>query len=205
MKQTVQAGRSQRSYQTTSPCVPLCTYNKVMNPYCLSQFSKSSPALSRAATAASQKTGAARAPQGRRAQRALRGFTLIELLVVLAILTLLVGLVGPRVLNQLGGAKSQTAGVQIADFEKALEIYRLDTGRFPSTAEGLGALISRPASNPTGWNGPYLRGNSVPVDPWGNPYRYTYPTPQGGFEILSLGADNAPGGTGENADVRNSQ
>ena len=134
-----------------------------------------------------------------------RGFTLIELLVVLAILTLLIGLVGPRVLNQLGGAKSQTASVQIADFEKALELYRLDTGRFPSTSEGLAALMVKPPSNPPGWNGPYLRGSTVPVDPWGQPYRYTYPGAQGSFEILSLGADNAPGGTGENSDLRNAQ
>ena len=129
-----------------------------------------------------------------------RGFTLIELLVVLAILTLLAGLVGPRVLNQLGGAKSKTAGVQIADLEKSLELFKLDVGRYPTTDEGLDALVKRPASI-NGWTGPYLKGG-VPTDPWGHPYRYASPGPNGGIEILSLGADGAPGGDGENADIR---
>ena len=132
-----------------------------------------------------------------------RGFTLIELLVVLAILTLLAGLVGPRVLNQLGGAKSKTAVVQIADIDKALEIYKLDLGRYPTNEEGLAALMKRPGSAP-GWNGPYLKGDALPTDPWGNAFRYANPGPNGGVEILSLGADNAPGGEGENADIRNS-
>lgn len=130
-----------------------------------------------------------------------RGFTLIELLVVLAILTLLAGLVGPRVLNQLGGAKSKTAGVQIADLDKSLELFKLDVGRYPTTEEGLEALVKRPGSV-SGWTGPYLKGN-VPSDPWGHPYRYANPGPNGGLEILSLGADGAPGGEGEDADVRN--
>jgi general secretion pathway protein G len=129
------------------------------------------------------------------------GFTLIELLVVLAILTLLASLVGPRVLGQLGGAKSKTAALQISDFEKSLEIFKLDVGRFPTSKEGLDALASRPASL-AGWNGPYLKGG-VPVDPWGKPYIYTSPSTNGGIEILTLGADGAPGGDGENADVRN--
>lgn len=133
-----------------------------------------------------------------------RGFTLIELLVVLAILTLLAGLVGPRVLNQLGGAKSKTAGVQIADIEKALDLFKLDVGRFPSNEEGLNGLVTKPGSA-SNWNGPYLKGGSVPADPWGHPYRYANPGPSGGVEILSLGADGAPGGDGENADVRNQQ
>jgi general secretion pathway protein G len=132
-----------------------------------------------------------------------RGFTLIELLVVLAILTLLAGLVGPRVLGQLGGAKSKTASVQIADIEKSLELYKLDVGRFPSTEEGLQALSAKPA-NANGWNGPYMKGG-VPNDPWGKPYKYTSPAPGGGIEILSLGADGAPGGDGENADLKNQQ
>lgn len=130
-----------------------------------------------------------------------RGFTLIELLVVLAILTLLAGLVGPRVLNQLGGAKSKTAGVQIADLDKSLELFKLDVGRYPTTEEGLEALVTRPGSV-NGWTGPYLKGG-VPTDPWGKPYKYANPGPNGGIEILSLGADAAPGGEGENADVRN--
>ena len=121
-----------------------------------------------------------------------RGFTLIELLVVLAILTLLAGLVGPRVLGQLGGAKSKTAGVQIADLDKSLELFKLDVGRYPTTEEGLDALVKRPGSV-NGWSGPYLKGG-VPSDPWGRPYKYTNPGPNGGIEILSLGADGAAGG-----------
>ena len=128
-----------------------------------------------------------------------RGFTLIELLVVLAILTLLAGLVGPKVLNQLGGAKSKTAAVQIADLDKSLELFKLDVGRYPSTEEGLEALVKKPGSA-NGWNGPYLKGG-LPTDPWGHAYRYT--SSGGNIEILSLGADGAPGGEGENADIRN--
>ncbi len=129
------------------------------------------------------------------------GFTLIELLVVLVILTLLAGLVGPRVMNQLGGAKSKTAALQIADLEKSLELYKLDVGRYPTTAEGLDALSSKPASA-NGWNGPYVKG-AVPNDPWGKPYAFTSPAANGGVDISSLGADGAAGGTGENADIHN--
>ena len=139
----------------------------------------------------------------RQASRAARGFTLIEMLVVIAIIALLAGLVGPAVMDRLGGAKSKTAGIQIADLDKALEIFKLDVGRYPSNAEGLQALVAKPASA-GGWNSPYLKGG-LPTDPWGNPYRYANPGPGGGIEILSLGADNAPGGEGENADVRNKQ
>lgn len=132
-----------------------------------------------------------------------RGFTLIELLVVLAILALLAGLVGPRVLSQLGGAKSKTATVQIADLEKALELFKLDVGRFPSTDEGLAALVTKPASVTTGWSGPYLKGG-LPADPWGRPYKYAL-KPDGAVDILTLGADGAAGGDGENADIRNTR
>lgn len=132
------------------------------------------------------------------------GFTLVELLVVLAILTLLAGLVGPRVLGQLGGAKSKTAAVQIAEFDKSLELFKLDVGRFPSTEEGLKALSERPASVSSGWSGPYVKGG-IPNDPWGKPYRYQGPGANGAVEVLSLGADGAPGGEGENADIRNAR
>lgn len=136
-----------------------------------------------------------------RAMRRNKGFTLIELLVVLAILTLLASLVGPRVLGQLGGAKSKTAALQISDLEKSLELYKLDVGRFPSTKEGLDALVNKPASV-NGWNGPYVKGG-VPNDPWGKPYVYNSPTANGGIDIISLGSDGVAGGEGENADIRN--
>ena len=142
--------------------------------------------------------------QPRRFKAGSRGFTLVELLVVLAILTLLAGIVGPRVLGQLGGAKSKTAMVQIADIDKALEIFKLDVGRFPTTEEGLEALVNRPATVSSGWAGPYLKG-ALPKDPWGRPYRYQGPGPDGAVEVLSLGADGAPGGEGENADIRNTR
>ena len=138
----------------------------------------------------------------RQLARAARGFTLIEMLVVIAIIALLAGLVGPAVMNKLGGAKSSTAKIQISDLDKSLELYKLDVGRYPTTAEGLQALVAKPGSA-GGWNGPYLKGGALPTDPWGNAYRYANPGPGGGIEILSLGGDNAPGGEGENADVRN--
>ncbi len=129
------------------------------------------------------------------------GFTLIELLVVLAIIGLLAGLVGPRVLKQLGGAKSKTASVQIKDLEQGLEIYKLDIGHFPSTTEGLQALQKSPGSA-TGWNGPYMR-SGIPEDPWGKPYMYKYPSDNGSFDLLSYGADGVAGGAGEDADIHN--
>lgn len=130
------------------------------------------------------------------------GFTLIELLVVLAILAMLAGLVGPAVMNKFGGAKVKTASIQIADLDKTLEVYKLDVGRYPTTQEGLEALVKRPAGV-NGWAGPYIKGE-LPKDPWGNAYRYANPGPNGGIEILSLGADGSVGGEGEAADIRNS-
>lgn len=130
------------------------------------------------------------------------GFTLVELLVVLAILGLLAGLVGPRVLSQLDGAKSKTAVVQIKDLEQAVELFKLDVGRFPTSAEGLEALVTNPGVN--GWNGPYLR-RGLPDDPWGHAFRYESPGRNGDIDIYSYGADNAPGGSGENADLGNWQ
>lgn len=129
------------------------------------------------------------------------GFTLMELLVVLAILGLLMSLVGPRVLNQLGGAKTKTAAIQIKDLEQALEMYKLDVGRFPSTSEGLVALVEKPASA-VGWNGPYLK-SDVPADPWNRAYHYKYPGERSELDIFSYGQNGTPGGEGEDADVGN--
>jgi general secretion pathway protein G len=129
------------------------------------------------------------------------GFTLMELLVVLAILGLLMGLVGPRVLNQLGGAKTDTAAIQIKDLEQALEMYKLDVGRFPTTEQGLEALVRGP-SGVIGWNGPYLKA-SVPLDPWRFEYHYKFPGEQAELDIYSYGQDGSPGGEGEDADVGN--
>ncbi|WP_089724778.1 type II secretion system major pseudopilin GspG [Candidatus Thiosymbion oneisti] len=139
----------------------------------------------------------------RRFRRALalsRGFTLIELLVVLAILGLLVGLVGPRVMSTLGGSKIKAAGIQIAGLGSTLEIYYIDVGRYPTTAEGLQALVENPG-DVANWNGPYLEKSQVPKDPWGSEYQYRSPGEHGSFDLWSLGADNREGGEGENQDV----
>ena len=128
------------------------------------------------------------------------GFTLIELLVVLVILVLLASLVGPRVIGYLGSSRIKAAKVQIESLASALELYKLDTGAYPTTSEGLKALIAAP-QGATGWNGPYLTKRDVPNDPWGRPYNYRAPGQHGAFDIFSLGADNQPGGTGENEDV----
>lgn len=130
------------------------------------------------------------------------GFTLMELLVVLAILGLLVSLVGPQVLNQLGGAKTKTTKIQIKDLEQSLEMYKLDVGRFPSTSEGLNALVDKPG-NAVGWNGPYLKGGKVPSDPWNREYHYKYPGEHAEMDIFSYGQNGSPGGDGEDADVNN--
>ncbi len=129
------------------------------------------------------------------------GFTLMELLVVLAILGLLMSLVGPRVLNQLGGAKTKTAAIQIKDLEQALEMYKLDVGRYPNTTEGLAALVEKPNSA-AGWNGPYLK-SDVPLDPWNREYNYKYPGDHAEVDIFSYGQNGSPGGEGEDADVGN--
>ncbi len=132
------------------------------------------------------------------------GFTLMELLVVLAILGLLMGLVGPQLINQLGGAKTKTAGLQVKDLEQALEMYKIDVGRFPSSDQGLVALVQKP-SNANGWNGPYLKSKEVPLDPWGHDYHYKFPGDRGEIDVFSYGQNGAPGGEGEDSDVGNWQ
>ena len=131
---------------------------------------------------------------------AMRGFTLIELLVVLAIIGLLAGLVGPQVMKHLGGAKTKTARVQIEDLAGALDMYRMDVGRYPTSSEGLQALVEKPSSARS-WNGPYLRKNKIPQDPWIYDYHYVSPGEHSRFDLYSLGADNAAGGDGEDQDI----
>ena len=130
------------------------------------------------------------------------GFTLIELLVVLVILVLLASLVAPRVIGYLGSSRTKAAKVQIESLASALELYKLDNGAYPTTSEGLKALIVAP-QGAAGWNGPYITKREVPNDPWGHAYNYRSPGQHGLFDIFSLGADNQPGGTGENEDVFN--
>ncbi len=134
------------------------------------------------------------------ARRSDRGFTLVEMLVVITIIALIMALVGPRVLNYLTDAKIKTAKIQIASFENALDLYYLDANRYPSTSEGLRALVERPGGTVV-WTGPYLKGNTVPNDPWGKPYVYRSPGEHGPYDIMSYGADGQQGGTGADGDI----
>lgn len=135
-----------------------------------------------------------------RVARKNQGFTLLELLVVIVIIGLLAAYVGPKYFAQLGKSEVTVARAQMEAFEKSLDTYRLDTGRYPTTEEGLQALVAAPPNAAGKWNGPYLK-KGVPLDPWGNQYAYRSPGAKGDFEISSLGKDGQPGGTGENADI----
>jgi len=137
-------------------------------------------------------------PRGPGLLRSPGGFTLIELLVVVIILGLLAALVGPRLFGRVGRSKQAAAQVQIELFGAALDQFRLDVGRYPTTAEGLEALRANP--NLTGWDGPYLK-KDLPPDPWGNPYHYRSPGEHGEYDLWSYGADGAPGGEGESQDI----
>ena len=128
------------------------------------------------------------------------GFTLLELLVVMVIIGLLASYVGPRYFDQVGKSEIKAARAQLGAFDKALAIYRLDTGHFPRTDQGLKALTERPADEPK-WSGPYLA-KALPTDPWGKPYLYKNPGDNGQeFDVLTLGRDGQPGGTGLDADI----
>jgi general secretion pathway protein G len=135
-----------------------------------------------------------------RARPGQEGFTLVEMLVVITIIGLIMGLVGPRVLNYLGQSKVKTAAIQIESFASSLDLYYLDNGRYPTTNEGLTALVKRPASGAS-WNGPYLKGAAVPVDPWGNPYLYRAPGQHGAYDLMSKGPSGQEGGTGASAAI----
>lgn len=127
------------------------------------------------------------------------GFTLLELLVVIVILGLLAGYVAPRYFAQVGKSEIKVAQAQIEGLGKALDQYRLDTGHYPSTEQGLAALMERPSSE-VKWDGPYLK-KALPPDPWGKPYMYRSPGEHGEFDIYSYGKDGQAGGSGENVDI----
>lgn len=128
------------------------------------------------------------------------GFTLLEILVVLVILGLMASLVGPQVFKQLSGSKTKAAALQIQELSSALDLYRLELGRYPSSDQGLEALISKPR-DAENWNGPYLKKKVIRKDPWGNEFHYSAPGQNGDFDLWSLGADNREGGEGEDRDV----
>jgi general secretion pathway protein G len=131
------------------------------------------------------------------------GYTLVEMLVVLTIISLIMGLVGPRVLAYLGNSRVKAARLQIESFGSALDLFFLDTNRYPTTTEGLDALVQRPTGIDV-WNGPYVKGGRVPLDPWGHPYQYRVNVEHNPpYEIVSLGSDGREGGNGTAADISN--
>ncbi|MEM7169169.1 MAG: type II secretion system major pseudopilin GspG [Pseudomonadota bacterium] len=129
-----------------------------------------------------------------------KGFTLVELLVVLVILGLISAFAVPALINQLGGAKQDTAKIQIEKLAGILDLYRLEVGRYPTEAEGLEALVEQPAGVEK-WNGPYLKNEDALMDPWDNPYLYRSPGEHGEYDLYSLGYDGQEGGDGESQDV----
>jgi general secretion pathway protein G len=132
-----------------------------------------------------------------------RGFTLLELLVVIVIIGLLAAFVAPKYFSQIGKSQTQVTRAQIDGFDKALDQFRLDTGHFPSTDQGLVALSAQPVNEPL-WRGPYLK-KAVPSDPWNHAYVYKFPStdPSRDFDIISYGRDGKAGGAGDDADITN--
>jgi general secretion pathway protein G len=128
------------------------------------------------------------------------GFTLLELLVVLGIIAMLAGVVGPQVMKHLGESKTKAAKVQLEDLAATLDMYKLDLGVYPTTNEGLVALIEAPA-NAKRWNGPYLRKQKIPLDPWLQEYHYVSPGQHGKYDLFTYGADAKEGGEGEDQDI----
>jgi general secretion pathway protein G len=141
---------------------------------------------------------------GRSASSREAGFTLVEMLVVLSIIGLIVALVGPRVLSYLSESKVKAARIQIEGFSSALDLYYLDNGSYPTSGDGLAALVQRPNSV-SSWNGPYLKSSLVPNDPWGRPYVYVSPGQHGAFDVMSLGPEGHEGTNGAAASIANWQ
>lgn len=130
------------------------------------------------------------------------GFSLIEMLVVLVIIGLIMGLVGPSVLGYLTDSREKAARLQIESFSNSLDLFFMDMGRYPTSQEGLNALVSKP-SVAVVWKGPYLKGGVVPKDPWGNNYAYRSPGNRGAYDLMSYGADGREGGEGAAAEITN--
>ena len=128
------------------------------------------------------------------------GFTLLELLIVMIIIGLLAALIGPKMIGRVGESRQTVAKQQIEGFSSALEMYKLDTTKYPTQEQGLEALVAEPQGT-VNWKGPYLKKKFVPKDPWGNNYVYVYPGEHGDYDILSYGADGNTGGDDEDKDV----
>lgn len=128
-----------------------------------------------------------------------RGFTLVEMLVVVAIIGFILALVGPKIIKNLGKGQRGAAKAQVELLGQALDTFRLDTGRYPTTQEGLSVLITN--SGIANWDGPYLKKNVIPKDPWDKPYVYLCPGTHGEYDLYSYGPDGTQGGDGENKDI----
>jgi general secretion pathway protein G len=137
-------------------------------------------------------------------RRTARGMTLIEILVVLVLIGIVMGIVGGNFLGKGEKAKADAAKIEINQIGQTLDLYKLEIGRYPTTQEGLQALVTAP-SGVTNWNGPYWKKQSIPKDPWGNEYKYVSPAANAPYEIISLGADGKEGGEGPNKDLSSSQ
>jgi general secretion pathway protein G len=135
-------------------------------------------------------------------RRAARGMTLIEILVVLVLLGIVMGIVAGNFIGQGEEAKRKAAALEITQIGNTLDLYKLETGRYPTTQEGLQALITAP-TGVSNWNGPYWKKSTLPKDPWGNEYKYTSPGAKGPYDIVSYGADGKDGGEGPNKDITN--